>query len=338
VPALNVRSGPGTQYSLIGQLTQSAPAEIVGQTSAGQGQWWQIRFANGPGGVGWVTADPAFVTVRNTAAVPVVSVPTPQLPEVTALPTNTPSPAPTATAAAPREQVIRAPAGKTLLIASNRSMANQPALLNLSDGKSVGGGDRVEVPAGGEVQLVLEPDFYRAVWSSPGPRGGFANGADFTAVADKIMVMWIVPEEGRTAIEMYDELTVDSPTPTPTPAPVGTATPGPIRGSYPGTPAGKAIFVAANGTLDNSFAVLTLSGGGFIGGQEIKLDAGAEIPLELLPGSYRAVWTSPARQHAFSTGREFQVVEGEVILSWIIPEQGQVFMQFPGQDPQQINK
>jgi hypothetical protein len=287
--------------------------------------------------VGWVTADPAFVTASNTTAVPVVSVPTPQLPGVTAQPTNTPSPAPTATTAAPRDQVIRAPAGKTLLIASNRSMANQPALLNLSDGKSVGGGDRVDVPAGGEVQLVLEPDFYRAVWSSPGPRGGFANGADFTAVADKIMVMWIVPEEGRTAIEMYDELTVDNPTPTPTSAPIGTATPGPIRGSYPGAPAGKAIFVAANRTLDNSYAVLTLSGGGFGGGQEIKLDAGAEIPLELLPGYYRAVWTSPARQRAFSAGREFQVSEGEVILSWIIPEQGQVFMQFPGQDPQQIN-
>jgi SH3-like domain-containing protein len=337
VPALNVRSGPGTQYSLIGQLTQSAPAEIVGQASAEQGQWWQIRFASGPGGVGWVTADPAFVTARNTAIIPVVSVPTRQLLEVTARPTNTPSPALTATTAAPRAQVMRAPAGKTLLIASNRSMANQPALLTLSEGISVGGGDRVDVPAGGEVQLILEPDFYRAVWSSPGPRGGFASGADFTAVADKIMVMWIVPEEGRTAIETYDELTIDSPTPTPTPTPAGTATPGPIKGSYPGAPAGKAIFVAANGTLDNSFAVLTLSGGGLSGGQEIKLDAGAEIPLELLPGYYRAVWTSPARQRAFSTGREFQVSEGEVILSWIIPEQGQVFMQLPGQDPQQIN-
>ncbi|MBE7552248.1 MAG: FHA domain-containing protein [Anaerolineales bacterium] len=335
VPALNVRSGPGTQYSLIGQLSQSAPAEIVGQANAAQGQWWQIRFAAGPGGVGWVTADPAFVTTSNTTAVPVVNVPTLQLPEVTAQPTDTPSPAPTATT--PREQVIRAPAGKTLLIASNRSMANYPALLTLSEGESVGGGDRVEVPADGEVQLILEPDFYRATWTSPGPRGGFASGADFTAVEDKIMVMWIVPEEGRSAIEMYDELTIAIPTLTPTPTPIGTATPGPIRGSYPGAPAGKALFVAANGTLENNFAVVTLSGGGLSGGQEIKLDAGAEIPVELLPGSYRAVWTSPARQRAFSTGREFQVSEGEVILSWIVPEQGQVFMQFPGQDPQQIN-
>ncbi|MCL4295821.1 MAG: FHA domain-containing protein [Anaerolineae bacterium] len=335
VPALNVRSGPGTQYSLIGQLTQSAPAEIIGQASAEQGQWWQIRFANGPGGAGWVTADPAFVTTSNTAAVPVVSVPTPQLPEVTVQPTNTPLPAPTATA--PREQVIRAPAGKTLLIASNRSMANHPALLTL-EGESVGGGDRVEVPADGEVQLVLEPDFYRATWSSPGPRGGFASGADFTAVADKIMVMWVVPEEDRSAIETYDELTVAIPTPTPTPTPAGTATPGPITGSYPAAPAGKALFVAANGTLENNYAVLTLSGGGLSGGQEIKLDAGAEISVELLPGGYRAVWTSPAGQRAFSTGREFQVSEGEVILSWIVPEQRQVFMQFPGQDPQQINK
>jgi hypothetical protein len=150
------------------------------------------------------------------------------------------------------------------------------------------------------------------------------------------MVMWIVPEAGRTDIEIYDELTVGGPAPTATPAPVGTATPVPIAGNYV-APAGKAIFVAANRTLNNSFADLTLSGGSFGGGQLFKLDAGVEIPIELLPGNYRAVWTSPARRGGFSAGREFNVSGRDVILSWIVPDQGQVFMQFPGQEPQQIN-
>lgn len=337
VPALNVRAGPGTQYGLIGQLAQGTPTEIIGRSSAAQGQWWQIHFADGPGGVGWVSAAPTFGTASNIAAVPIVSVPTPQLSAVSIPVTPTPLPTPSTTAPTPASQVIRAPAGKTLLIASNRSMAHQPALLTLSGGEWVGGGHVVDTPAGGEVQLVLEPDFYHATWSSPGPRGGFANNSEFSAVANKIIVMWIVPEQGRAATEVYDELNIGRPTPTPIPTPIGTATPGPIRGSYPGAPEGKAVFVAANRTLDNSYAVLTLSGGGFGGGKEIKLDAGVEIPLELLPGYYRAVWTSPTHRSPFSAGREFQVSAGEVILSWIIPDQGQVFIQFPGQEPEQIN-
>lgn len=342
VPALNVRTGPGTQYPTIGQLTQGNQAEIVGQANAGQGLWWEIRFAAGAGGVGWVSADPTFGTGSNVAGVPLVSVPTPVspaplVPTPSAPPTSTPLPSVATTIpAAPAATVIRAPAGKTLLIVSNRSLTNQPALLTLSGGKSVGGGREVDAPAGNDIQLVLEPDFYRALWSSPARPGGFVRGADFTAVKDKLIVMWIVPEDGRTGTEMYDELTVGGPAPTPTLAPAATTTPIPILGNYI-APAGKAIFVAANRTLNNSFAVLNLSGGSFGGGQEIKLDAGVEIPLELLPGSYRAVWTSPARRGGFSAGREFRVSAGEVILSWIIPDQGQVFMQFPGQEPQQIN-
>jgi hypothetical protein len=341
VPTLNVRTGPGTQYSLIGQLVQGTQVEIVGQADGGQGLWWEIRFAGGSGGVGWVSADPTFGTASNVTTVPVVSIatpasPPPQPPAVSAQPSPIPPPTATASTAPGGGTVIRAPAGKTLLIVSNRSLANQPALLTLSGGKSVGGGREIDAPAGSDIQLELEPDFYRALWSSPARPGGFVRGADFTAIKDKIMVMWIVPEAGRTDIEIYDELTVGGPAPTATPAPVGTATPVPIAGNYV-APAGKAIFVAANRTLNNSFADLTLSGGSFGGGQLFKLDAGVEIPIELLPGNYRAVWTSPARRGGFSAGREFNVSGRDVILSWIVPDQGQVFMQFPGQEPQQIN-
>lgn len=327
VPALNVRAGPGTQYQILGQLLQNETVEIVGQANSGQGQWWQIEFPSAPDGRGWVSADPDFVTILNTGVVPVV--PTPPLPTATPTVPATPTPLPPTLTPTPAATVISAPPGKTLLIISNRSTLNRPARLTLSGGKSVGGGEEFDPPPNGEIQVVLEPDFYRALWSSPA-RGGFARGADFTAVAGKVMVMWIVPEEGRTDTEVYNELVVGG-LPTPTPLP----TPAPAIGGY-SAPPGKALLVAANKSTENIYAVMTISGGSFGGGQQITLDANTETPLEMLPGSYRAVWNSPVRG-GFNAGHEFSVSAGAVVLSWIIPENGQVFMQFPGQPPVQIN-
>lgn len=124
----------------------------------------------------------------------------------TALPTASPTTTPTATATPPT--IIRAPALKTLLIVSNRSLTNQPARLTLSGGKSVGGGREIDVAPNSEIQLVLEPDYYRALWSSPA-HNNFVRGVDFTAIPNKVMVMWIVPEDGLTMTEVYDELVVD---------------------------------------------------------------------------------------------------------------------------------
>ena len=270
------------------------------------------------GTCGWVSAAASFTTAINTDVVPVASVP--PLPAPVLI--FTPTPTPTATV-----PVIRAPAGKTLLIVGNRSLANKPARLTLSGGKSVGGGKEIDVSANGQVEMVLEPDFYRALWSSP--FRSFTRGSDFTAVPGKVMIMWIVPEDGLTDTEVYDELRLDgSVESTPTPAQVSTATPGPVISGYR-APVGKALLVVANQSMANVFAVVTVSGGSFGGGQEIKLDANSEIPLELLPGEYRTIWSTPG----FTAGHEFKVTAGEVILGWIIPENGQVFMQFPGQSP-----
>ena len=266
-------------------------------------------------------------TAINTEVVPVVSAPTTvAAAPVAAAPTSPPPPTATAT---PTRAVIQAPPGKTLLIVSNRSHANKPALLTLSGGKSVGGGKEINVPAGAEVRLVLEPDFYRALWSSP--FRSFVRGADFTAVPGKVMVMWIVPEDGLTNTEVYDELTIEGEaTSTPTPPP--TPTPAPVINGY-SAPPGKALLVVGNKSLVNQFALVTISGGSFGGGQQITLDANTEIPLELLAGDYRAIWSTPG----FTAGSDFSVTTGEVIQGWIIPETGQVFMQFPGQAARQIN-
>ncbi|MCB0195574.1 MAG: FHA domain-containing protein [Anaerolineae bacterium] len=350
VPVMVVRTGPSTLYDSIGRLEASDQPEIIGQADIGEGDWWQIRYDAAPDKVGWVSADPDLGIALNPFNV--VQVTPPPLP--TAIPSDTPIPTntvpatdtpiptatplpPTSTVAAtptdtpPPPTVIRPPDGQTLLIVGNRSYANQSARLTLSGGKSVGGGLEIDPPPGDEVQVVLEPDSYRALWSAA--YNSFTRGSDFTAVAGKVIVMWIVPEEGRTDTEIYDELLVN---PTFTPTAMPTATTVPPSDNQHVAPAGKALLITGNRSQANEFSVFTLSGGTFGGGEQFILNANTETVLELGPGDYRAIWNSPANG-GFDAGHEFSVAAGDVIYSWIVPEDGTVFMQFPGQPIIQVN-
>jgi anionic cell wall polymer biosynthesis LytR-Cps2A-Psr (LCP) family protein/uncharacterized protein YraI len=63
---VNVRTGPGVRYAVLGQLNEEQFAALAGKSE--DGQWWQIQFQ---GQLGWVAAD--FVQViGDTAAIPVV--------------------------------------------------------------------------------------------------------------------------------------------------------------------------------------------------------------------------------------------------------------------------
>jgi len=84
--AVNVRSGPGTVYPVIGQLAPNQPLPVVGQNQGGS--WWQVTLANGS--PGWVAA--SVVVANGSWTMPVVAAPPPP---PTATPT--PTPAPTAT-------------------------------------------------------------------------------------------------------------------------------------------------------------------------------------------------------------------------------------------------
>ncbi len=76
--AVNVRTGPGTNYPVIGTLLAGQSAGITGVSP--DGAWWQINFA---GGAGWVSS--FFVIAQNTQNVPVVT-PPPLPPTPTAVP------------------------------------------------------------------------------------------------------------------------------------------------------------------------------------------------------------------------------------------------------------
>lgn len=82
---MNVRSGPGTNYGIIGAANQGQRYPVTGKNPAGD--WWQINYN---GQAGWVFGQ--LVTPSNTQAVAVASnIPDPPPPPP---PTNTPPPPP----------------------------------------------------------------------------------------------------------------------------------------------------------------------------------------------------------------------------------------------------
>jgi uncharacterized protein YraI len=89
----NIRSGPGTEYDIIGQLQNGAVASVRGKSP--DGIWWQIAYTSAPDGVGWVRGD--LVQANDAAA---------SVPVATAAPTPTQSPF------TPAPQVSATPAGR----------------------------------------------------------------------------------------------------------------------------------------------------------------------------------------------------------------------------------
>jgi uncharacterized protein YraI len=70
IQKINVRSGPGTEYELLGVLHSNDVVFITGKNAGGA--WIQIEFANAPDGKGWVTAE--FLQVENIESVPIIGV------------------------------------------------------------------------------------------------------------------------------------------------------------------------------------------------------------------------------------------------------------------------
>jgi uncharacterized protein YgiM (DUF1202 family) len=80
--AVNIRSGPGTNYPIIGSLSPGIPLPVTGRNEAGT--WWQVQQEDGT--TGWV-AD-SVVEANGVASVSIAQAP--PLPK----PTNTPVPPP----------------------------------------------------------------------------------------------------------------------------------------------------------------------------------------------------------------------------------------------------
>ena len=62
VRILNVRSGPGTRYAVVGRLTYRKTAQVTGISA--NGLWYRVLCADGSEGNCWVTASSRYVIAR----------------------------------------------------------------------------------------------------------------------------------------------------------------------------------------------------------------------------------------------------------------------------------
>ena len=92
---VNIRSGPGTHYPILGFAVFGDEGEIVGRNPAGT--WWAVSVPSAPNGIAWVSAD--FVLASNVADVPVIEpAPPVAVPPIVVTPIATRTPIPAATA------------------------------------------------------------------------------------------------------------------------------------------------------------------------------------------------------------------------------------------------
>ncbi len=84
VDYVNLRSGPGSDYLLLGTVAPGATGEVIGKSQ--DGTWWQVKVPTSfyADGAAWVSAD--WVVTANTDNVPVVTAPAPP---PTSIPTET---------------------------------------------------------------------------------------------------------------------------------------------------------------------------------------------------------------------------------------------------------
>jgi uncharacterized protein YraI len=67
VTRVNIRSGPGTTYEILGRMESNQTALIVGITY--DGEWWGIKVPSAENGIGWVSA--IYVRAQNAEGVEV---------------------------------------------------------------------------------------------------------------------------------------------------------------------------------------------------------------------------------------------------------------------------
>jgi uncharacterized protein YraI len=65
---VNIRSGPGTEFEIVGKLLQGQKAKVVGVSA--DRQWWVIQIPGSEDSQGWVAA--SFVAAENSTNVPVI--------------------------------------------------------------------------------------------------------------------------------------------------------------------------------------------------------------------------------------------------------------------------
>jgi uncharacterized protein YraI len=87
VDYVNIRTGPGTNYPVLGVASPGASGEVTGKSA--DSAWWQVKVPTQyvASGLGWVSA--SYVVTSNTDSVPVVDAPPPPVVASTPVPPTT---------------------------------------------------------------------------------------------------------------------------------------------------------------------------------------------------------------------------------------------------------
>lgn len=179
----NVRSGPGTGYSVIDQAQAGDQLDILARSQ--DSQWWQIALPDGR--EGWLAASLA------TASGPTGDVQIAQnvAPPPTARPTNTPAAPPTAPAATPRP-----PSGTPYVMTSFRLRPNN------QDSQRCTGGDHnifvtVVDPNGSPIDGVRVRETYTGQVFVTGDQGKGPGRVQYDIYKDGGGVVEIIDESGN---------------------------------------------------------------------------------------------------------------------------------------------
>ncbi|MCC6167202.1 MAG: PD40 domain-containing protein, partial [Caldilineaceae bacterium] len=141
---VNIRTGPGTAYAIVGVAAQGTTGGIVGVSE--DGQWWVARVPFAPGGQGWVAT--AYIEATNAENVPVIAAP--PLPAAGAA--AAPAAAPVAMAmpaATPVPVPDELPSGSVILFSASRVLREGNRAYDLEDIYSVPAGP------GSTAQLII---------------------------------------------------------------------------------------------------------------------------------------------------------------------------------------
>ncbi len=188
---VNVRTGPGLEYPIVGIAPFGSTLEVVGVSA--DGTWWVVNVPGAPNNYGWVSNE--FVQVENAGNVLVIPLP----------PTPTPEAAPTATATPAPD--IQFTASRTTINAGEKSTL-QWSVENVSAVYLYPVGDRFEnYPVTGQGSQDVQPYIttsYELLTFNP----------DNTTSASRIEITVIDGlTSGRWILESYSSGGLNSPLP-----------------------------------------------------------------------------------------------------------------------------
>jgi hypothetical protein len=217
VPALNIRSGPGLQYDIIGKVRttdgSSGTVDVVGRSA--DNEWLTVDPESAEGG--WINNSPSFITCSSDVmSLPVVEAPPPPTPqpvivapaapsnETTGVPqdaqiaqppaTETPSPSATG-AVTPTASAPVVPAGQGLLVINNGFQHVVRFTLDQLY-RPIEGPSEYDLQPGESISIAVFPG--DIAFSASTPWSGLAGNASVHVEADQSLTLWLrfEPEPG----------------------------------------------------------------------------------------------------------------------------------------------